>query len=238
MNKATSNYFVARDVNGKLYVYEISRPCAATDRRTGSSCTEQVATPDRADGCWTSNLFPGSSVPLRIFNVGYGYCVNLGLQLCDWHGREDPPDEMTGSRLDPFDPARHGLLFGAQHLESYWAGSRPYQPHRRVAEFVTALYRYWDADDRLLYVGISGRLSHRERDHIKASSWMDFAVRSAIERYPSRFQAEDAERRAIATESPLFNSKHNESPEAVRRLVEYLVERGRADLLAPAVSRG
>lgn len=102
----------------------------------------------------------------------------------------------------------------------------------------TALYRYWDADDRLIYVGITGDLHYRENSHICGSSWMVFVARSAVERFSTRHAALDAERVAITSERPLFNSKHNEGAEAVQRVVEYLIERGRADLLAPAVSRG
>ena len=67
---------------------------------------------------------------------------------------------------------------------------------------------------------------------------MDFAVRSTIERFPSRDAALEAEETAIKAEHPLFNHQHNNTPEARRRLVEYLVSHGRFDLLAPAVSRG
>jgi hypothetical protein len=48
----------------------------------------------------------------------------------------------------------------------------------------TALYRYYDDQDRLLYIGISGSLWARVTAHVKASSWMDFAARSTITRLP------------------------------------------------------
>lgn len=102
----------------------------------------------------------------------------------------------------------------------------------------TALYRWWDEDDALLYVGISDHLGSRTHGHAMGSSWMEFAVRSAVERYPSRRAALDAEEAAIKAEQPLFNDVHNRGPEAQQRLVGYLVKRGRIDLLAPAVSRG
>lgn len=103
---------------------------------------------------------------------------------------------------------------------------------------VTALYRYYDEADGLLYIGISKTLATREGNHIKASTWMEFAMRSTIMRFPNRKGAEDAERLAIKAELPLFNVQHNDTPEARMRLVEYLCERKRLDLLAPAVSRG
>lgn len=106
------------------------------------------------------------------------------------------------------------------------------------ADAGTALYRWYDADDLLLYVGISGSLNARVTDHVKGSSWMDFAVRSTIERHPNREDASAAETEAIKTERPLFNATHNSTPEARRRLVEYLLEHGRVDLLAPSVGRG
>lgn len=122
--------------------------------------------------------------------------------------------------------------------------ARTVEPEPPAAQVVplqpkpTALYRYWDEGDALLYVGITGDLKHRERSHLRRSSWMEFVARSTVERFPSREDAEAAEVAAILAERPLFNAKHNESPEAVRRVVEYLVEHGRTDLLAPAVSRG
>ena len=101
----------------------------------------------------------------------------------------------------------------------------------------TALYRWYDEADLLLYVGISDELTGRVSAHVDGSSWMDFAARSTITRYADRDEAAATEIEAIKTERPLFNQVHNNSPEARRRLVEYLVEHDRLDLLAPAVSR-
>lgn len=102
----------------------------------------------------------------------------------------------------------------------------------------TALYRWWDEADLLLYVGISDELRGRTSSHIKGSSWMEFAARSAIARYPTRPEAKEAETAAIKSEHPIFNKQHNDTSEARRRAVEYLVEHDRLDLLSPAMSRG
>jgi hypothetical protein len=103
---------------------------------------------------------------------------------------------------------------------------------------VTALYRYYDEADLLLYVGISDGLYVRVNSHIDGSTWMEFAARSTIERYPTRAAAIGAEEAAIKAERPLFNHQHNSSAEAQKRLVEYLIRRDRPDLLTPSVSRG
>lgn len=145
-----------------------------------------------------------------------------------------------GVRPDPRTPRYLGLPPGLAPGPS--EVSRPSTPNVTVRPapkpVPTALYSYYDADDRPLYIGISGSLRGRERSHLRSSSWMDFVARSTVQRFPSRKEAEAAEREAIKSERPLFNVTHNEGAEAVRCLVEYLVDHGRADLLAPAVSRG
>jgi predicted GIY-YIG superfamily endonuclease len=95
----------------------------------------------------------------------------------------------------------------------------------------TALYRYFDEDDRLLYIGITGDLAIRETGHIRASAWMMLTARSAVTRYGSWDEAADAERAAILAERPLFNRKHNDTPQAAERLEAYLAERGLSGLL-------
>lgn len=106
------------------------------------------------------------------------------------------------------------------------------------ADKPTALYRWFDQANLLLYVGISDALADRVKGHVKGSSWMDFAARSTVERYPTRQAALDAEEVAITTEKPLFNYQHNNSPDTQQRLVQYLIKHGRTDLLAASVSRG
>lgn len=105
-------------------------------------------------------------------------------------------------------------------------------------EQATALYRWFDADDRLLYVGITYSLPNRQSSHAKRSSWSDFAVRATVERWPTRQEAEAYEVIAIREEHPLFNHQHNDTPEAQQRLVAYLIEQRRPDLLAPSIMRG
>lgn len=121
------------------------------------------------------------------------------------------------------------------------APSRRGSSHRRSRPRTnksTFLYRYFDEDDELLYIGITDNLADRTHEHAWSSSWMDFAVRSTIERYKTRKEAEELEVQAIRSERPLFNMAHNDAPGAERRLIDYLIDHDRRDLLAVAVSRG
>ena len=99
------------------------------------------------------------------------------------------------------------------------------------------LYRYFDATDIGLYVGISGDLAVRDKSHISRSKWMEFTARSTVERHPTLEVVKRAEREAIETECPIFNKAYNSTPEAKERLRAYLEAAGRLDLLPPARSR-
>lgn len=69
----------------------------------------------------------------------------------------------------------------------------------------TALYRHFDADGRLLYVGISLSAIHRLSQHMAASSWADEIVSVTIVRFETREEAHAAEREAIRAEAPVHN---------------------------------
>jgi hypothetical protein len=73
----------------------------------------------------------------------------------------------------------------------------------------TDLYRHWDKDGRLLYVGISLSATQRLAAHMHGSHWSDSIASVTIDRYPDRMAALHAEREAIETEGPLHNLMHN-----------------------------
>lgn len=114
----------------------------------------------------------------------------------------------------------------------------PYLRERPRANKATFLYRFYDAKDELLYVGITDNLIERTFSHARASTWMEFAVRSTIERHAKRRDAEEAEVAAIRGERPLFNLAYNDDTDGDRRVVDYLIEHDRRDLLRADVSRG
>jgi predicted DNA-binding transcriptional regulator AlpA len=69
----------------------------------------------------------------------------------------------------------------------------------------TTLYRAFDVDGRLLYVGVSWNALHRLAQHRRIVGWWNAATRVELEHFGSRVEAEAAELHAIRAESPAFN---------------------------------
>lgn len=71
---------------------------------------------------------------------------------------------------------------------------------------MTTVYRAYDGDGRLLYVGMTDDLEVRFKTHERESGhWVHDMRRLAVEHYPTRQQARAAELTAIKTERPLWN---------------------------------
>lgn len=74
---------------------------------------------------------------------------------------------------------------------------------------VTTLYRAFDCDGALLYVGIADDWLSRWRAHRKESAWFGDVASVKVEDFDSRPEAESAERAAIRAERPKWNVMHN-----------------------------
>ncbi|WIB72599.1 GIY-YIG nuclease family protein [Curtobacterium sp. MCBD17_026] len=68
------------------------------------------------------------------------------------------------------------------------------------------LYRFYDADDALLYVGITNDVVTRFRVHRRQSTWWTAALRCDWRVYGSRESAAAAEAAAIQLEKPRHNA--------------------------------
>lgn len=66
-------------------------------------------------------------------------------------------------------------------------------------------YRHFDAEGRLLYVGISLSAVERLRQHVARSGWSSEIASITVETHPDRETAMAAEKHAVAHERPLFN---------------------------------
>lgn len=71
-----------------------------------------------------------------------------------------------------------------------------------------ALYRFYDADGALLYVGISADPEKRIGQHRCTAPWAGEIVQNAVAWFDDREAAEKAERTAIKREEPRHNVHH------------------------------
>lgn len=88
----------------------------------------------------------------------------------------------------------------------------------------TTLYRFYDADGRLLYVGITEQGAMRWRAHRKDKDWWTDVVTTTTEHFATRAEAAAAEVAAIKSEGPLYNVAHNgpgnDSPEFIKNTID------------------
>jgi len=76
----------------------------------------------------------------------------------------------------------------------------------------TAVYRLFDDEGALLYVGIADHIGRRWDQHAVAQPWWPQVQRQTVTWFPSRGDAADAEIQAIRSEHPVHNVRHNEHP--------------------------
>jgi hypothetical protein len=74
-----------------------------------------------------------------------------------------------------------------------------------VNEWTASLYRCFDADGRLLYVGISSSVPMRLKNHRYQSSWFPLVARVTVTPPRPWSAIRGDEREVIASELPLFN---------------------------------
>lgn len=98
------------------------------------------------------------------------------------------------------------------------------------------LYRHFDKNGVLVYVGISNSALLRTANHRDQSKWFDQVVRIEIERFPSRADALAAEEKAIITEKPTFNLRCGRKTGTLARNPELQSEHEAA--LAEAAAKG
>ena len=76
-------------------------------------------------------------------------------------------------------------------------GDRSRRPH--------VVYRFYNSEGHLLYVGISVSALHRVASHKVVQRWWGDVTRIDLAHYPNWKTARDAERAAIRDESPRYN---------------------------------
>lgn len=71
------------------------------------------------------------------------------------------------------------------------------------------LYRFFNKDDQLLYVGISNNWTQRLKQHYKDSAFFSEIYHATFEHFETREEVEAAEKVAIATEGAIYNKAYN-----------------------------
>lgn len=70
------------------------------------------------------------------------------------------------------------------------------------------LYRWYNWENKLLYVGITSNIGARIKDHKRQSGWANEAEYIELEWFYTREEVEAAERVAIRNEKPKYNKAH------------------------------
>jgi len=68
-----------------------------------------------------------------------------------------------------------------------------------------SLYRHFDKDGKLLYVGVSLNVVNRLAQHKNASKWYSEIAKIDIEQFATREAALEAEKNAVIKENPIHN---------------------------------
>lgn len=84
------------------------------------------------------------------------------------------------------------------------------------------VYRMYDEDGRLLYVGISRTMARRLTEHHREQPWAHEIASVAGKRYTSREAARAAEIEAIRTEGPAYNIQDRDKKADAQREREAL----------------
>lgn len=98
----------------------------------------------------------------------------------------------------------------------------------------TSVYRYYDRNDLLLYVGITRRGIARNIEH-SSKEWWPFVVRQEVEHYPHRDGAAQHEKHLIRKFRPPFNKQHNPFFDEMRAI--YLAMAGASIEVVPGDAR-
>jgi predicted GIY-YIG superfamily endonuclease len=95
----------------------------------------------------------------------------------------------------------------------------------------TTLYRFFDKDDRLLYVGITKNYMTRLTNHIQSKNWIQQAVRCEFEHFDTREEASNAEIDAVQFENPIHNKQYaSEREKHLAAIIKHLKGDEVADL--------
>ena len=81
----------------------------------------------------------------------------------------------------------------------------PARPEKSARATAWLVYRHFDADGVLLYVGTSTDWLRRTEEHRREAPWFAEVANITIQRFPTAEEMTSAEKEAVAEEKPLYN---------------------------------
>jgi len=143
-----------------------------------------------------------------------------GKYTCITLGRADDVVRADGKSVLNYAQALAAVRAGmsnARDVPSRWADF--------IARGITPacyLYRHYDYQGDLLYVGLSNSPVERQRQHREGSHWAALVCTITIEPFATREEVIAAEQLAIETEFPKYNQTYNGRalPRAVMAIME------------------
>lgn len=87
---------------------------------------------------------------------------------------------------------------------------------RRISDWPCDVYRVYDRDGALLYVGATVNVFKRMREHKRYARWWPLADEASVTTYEDRTMARHVEAVAIRDERPRFNVTRELSEECPR----------------------
>lgn len=82
----------------------------------------------------------------------------------------------------------------------------------------TSVYRYYDKNSILIYVGITSAATGRQRQHNMDKEWWKYVHHQSVEHFPDRAHAHKREVELINKFRPPFNKQHNPDHAGAHRL--------------------
>jgi len=94
-------------------------------------------------------------------------------------------------------------------LREYGNPNLTFYSLEHLTSLETYVYRLYDVDGNLLYIGITRNIQQRFYAHSKDKMWWSDVCKAYIRKYSNRFEASRIEKQAIIKYNPLYNSRHN-----------------------------
>jgi hypothetical protein len=138
---------------------------------------------------------------------------------------------ITGERWDNQRSSHSGLATAAAFakrevsLDMLSSASNP-----STAPRTNSVYKYFDAQKILIYVGITSAGALRNRQHNSDKAWWPFVAEQSVEHFDSRDMAHACEVALIQRYRPPFNIQHNPDHKDLRAAYIGLHQSGRIGL--------